>query len=528
MQKPRISGIEFAILDNYLQFQEFNSTQTKWWNPSPGGNSLFTLLLKLASSKNASDMIATRISNLLDELTRANVIFNVPLISPAMALVNSLQVLYLKVGETSSMEKIWKWFDETISRVIKTPYKYVDLAKDYNYISPFIMGLSEQWKYVDKNNDLDFVIKWLLLFFRNMILIGEDYTGIRKLVKDNFTEVAEHDVNFYLNLDSFEENDTETNNTNSFFSSMRDFSFFQYISSLPSKELTNVSKFPVSKLDAAGILFRIQLLVENDSIAYDGWFEETVCELFGKIASYVATDTEFPIVRVLEKYVKFALPKMTVDKKNTLLMEKSRLVCNLIGAVCFETGHHLGEFQESIRKIAFNGQNIEKRAIYNESYHEEDINRLLTSVNEYLSTSALTSLLMHGTKLEPTRNILKRIFNEEKTIKTSLIKNILNKTLNEDAALIQEVNFILVKFFEENRVCVDATSAPEDKISLSETTTLINSIISNDLNYPVLEASFLQMGAFFFRIVYTQYRKDQEFTFAKYCNNDRFVQAYAR
>ena len=490
MQKPKVSGIEFAILDNYLQFQEFNSTQTKWWNPSSGANSLFTLLLKLASSKNASNVITTRISNLLDELTRTNVIFNVSLISPVMALVNSLQGFSLQVSETDGMEKIWKWFDETISRVVKTPYKYVDLAKEYNCISPFIMGLSEQWKYVDKNGNPDFLIKWLLFFFRNMIFIGEDHMGIGKLVKDVFPEVSEDDANLYLKLDSFEENTENTNNSNSLISLMKDSSFFQYISSLPTKKLMNISRLPVNKLDAAGILFRIQLLTENDSIVYDSWFEATVCELAGKIASYMVTDSVFPIVQVLERYIKFALPKLVDEKRNALLMEKSRFMCNLIGAVCLETGHQLVAFREMIQKAAFSGENVEEYASYNRSHREEDINALLTSVSEYLNSSALTSLLMHSTKLECTRNILRKLLNEGKTIKISLVKSILSKTPNEDPVSIKEVTFFLAKFLEKGKVYVGATSAPEGKLSLSETTSLINSVVSSDLNYPVLEAFY--------------------------------------
>ncbi|CAI4601437.1 BFH_collapsed_G0033580.mRNA.1.CDS.1 [Saccharomyces cerevisiae] len=490
MQKSKISGIEFAILDNYLQFQEFNSTQTRWWNPSSGGNSLFTLLLKLASSKNASNVITTRISNLLDELTRTNVIFNISLISPVMALVNSLQGLSLQVSEIDNMEQVWKWFDETISRVVKTPYKYVDMAKEYNYISPFIMCLSEQWKYVDKSGNPEFLIKWLILFLRNMIFIGEDHIGIDKLVKNVFPEVSDHDVNIYLKLDSFEENIKKTNSSNSLISSMKSSSFFQYISALPSKNLMNISRLPVNKLDAAGILFRVQLLVEDDSVVYDNWFEATACELTGKIASYMVTDTEFPIIKVLERYINFALPKLAIEKRNTLLMKKSRFMCNLIGAVCFETGHQLVEFREIIQKVVFSGENVEEYANYNELYRKEDVNAFLTSVSEYLSTSALTSLLMCSTKLESTRNILQKLFNEGKTIKISLVKNILNKAANEDPASIKEVNISLAKFFEENKVCVDASSDPMGKLSLSETTSLINSFVSSDLNYLVLKAFY--------------------------------------
>ncbi|EJS42906.1 urb1p [Saccharomyces arboricola H-6] len=490
MQKPKISGMEFAILDNYLQFQEFNSTQTKWWNSISNENSLFTLLLKLASSKNASNMVATRISNLLDELTRANIIFNPSLISPVMALVNSLQGLCLQDCDAESMDKIWKWFDETISRVVKTPYKYVDLAKEYNHISPFIMGLSEQWKYVDKCNQSDFIRKWLLLFFRNMIFIGEDDTGISRLVENAFPEINEHDANLYLKLGSFEEKIIKINNSDFLISSMKNSSFFQYVSSLPSKDMTNISRLPVNRLDAAGILFRVQLLIEDDSIGYDGRFETTICELVGKIASYMVTDTEFPIMKVLKKYLKFALPKLTVKRENISLMKKSRLMCSLIGAICVETGHQLVMFQENIQKAVFNGENIEGCASYDKSYREEDINTLLTSVNEYLSTSVLTSLLMCGITLEFSSIILKRVFNEGKTVSISAIINVLNKTANEDPALVKQINLILAKFFEENKVCVGATSAPKGTLSLLETSSFINSVVSSDLNYTVLEVFY--------------------------------------
>ncbi|CAI4044998.1 hypothetical protein SKDZ_11G1930 [Saccharomyces kudriavzevii ZP591] len=490
MREPKISGIEFAILDNYLQFQEFNSTQTKWWNSNSSENSLFTLLLRLASSKNASNIVATRISNLLEELTRANVIFNPSLISPVMALVNSLQGLFLQNCEAGSMEIFWRWFDETISRVVKTPYKYVDLAKEYYHISPFIICLSEQWKYVDKNKHSNFVDKWLLLFFRNMIFIGENHTGITKLVEDAFPEINEHDANLYLNLDSFGENIKKTNNATSLISSMKDSSFFQYVSSLPFKDLTNISRLPVNKLDAAGILFRVQLVVEDDSVVYDNWFETALCELVGKIASYMVTDTEFPIVKVLERYLKFALPKISVKKKSVLLMEKSRLMCNLIGAVCLESGEHLVKFQETIQDVVFNKERNAECLSYNESYHEEDINALLTIVSEYLSTSVLTSLLMHTITLKFSGSILEKVFNEGKTIGLSHVENVLNKTINEDFAIIREVNFFLTKFFEKNRVCIDATTAPEGKLSLSKTAYFIDSVISNDFNYPVLKAFY--------------------------------------
>lgn len=490
MQKPTISGMEFAILDNYLQFQEFNSTQTKWWNSNSDGNSLFTLLLKLASSKNASNMVATRISNLLDELTRASVIFSSTLISPLMALVNSLQGICLQDFEAESMEKVWKWFDETISRVMKTPYKYVDSAKEYNHISPFIMGLSEQWKYVDKNNLSVFVNKWLLLFLRNMIFIGENHTGIIRLVKDAFPEINAHYANLYLKFDSFEENIKELNNSDSLISSMKNSSFFQYVSLLPSKALTNISRLPVNRLDATGILFRVQLLVKDDSIPYDNHFETIVCELVGKVASYMVTDTEFPIIKVLERYLKFALPKLITDKENSLLMEKSRLICNLIGAICFETGHQLAVFQETIQKTVFDGDNIEERVIYDGSYCEKDINALLTSVSEYLSTPVLTSLLMYGITLEFSRNILKKVHNEGKNIGMSLLRNVLDKTRNEDSSLVTETNFFLTKLFEENKVDVDVIPAPEGVLSLSETASFIDSVVSNDLNYPVLEAFY--------------------------------------
>ncbi|MCQ5114773.1 hypothetical protein NE601_17315, partial [Erysipelatoclostridium ramosum] len=69
-------------------------------------------------------------------------------------------------------------------------------------------------------------------------------------------------------------------------------------------------------------------------------------------------------------------------------------MCNLIGAVCFETAHQLVEFREIIQKVVFSGENVEEYANYNELYRKEDVNAFLTSVSEYLSTSALTSLLM--------------------------------------------------------------------------------------------------------------------------------------
>ena len=93
MKKNFFSGIELAILDNFLQYQEYNGTQTKWWNSNKDENSLFTSLLRLASSPNSNTAVASKISQLINTLTISTVVFNKLLASPITALINSLQMV---------------------------------------------------------------------------------------------------------------------------------------------------------------------------------------------------------------------------------------------------------------------------------------------------------------------------------------------------------------------------------------------------------------------------------------------------
>ena len=98
MNKEIFNGIDLTILDNFLQFQEFNSTQTKWWNSTRGESSLFVSLLKLASAPNTTAITSVKVTNLLQNLLNGSVIFRGNLlVSPMETLISGLKVVSNKL-----------------------------------------------------------------------------------------------------------------------------------------------------------------------------------------------------------------------------------------------------------------------------------------------------------------------------------------------------------------------------------------------------------------------------------------------
>lgn len=166
------------LLNNYLSIQSSNA-DFKWFNKSNNStNSFFSNLVKLSSLPNLN----SKIYKILVKLVTSNnlIIFNSSktlIDSPVLALVESS-------GLINNDSTILNLLDETISRSIKFPYKYLDLSHDkYNDLSIFVVALFEQLGFVtDRSSQLN---AWLIEFCQYLIIIGEPKDAIVSLLGED-------------------------------------------------------------------------------------------------------------------------------------------------------------------------------------------------------------------------------------------------------------------------------------------------------------------------------------------------------
>ncbi|AET38880.1 Urb1p Ecym_3393 [Eremothecium cymbalariae DBVPG len=297
MGQESFHGCDVVILDNFLQFQELNSSQAKWWHSTKDKHSLFSSLLRMASSKNSIHAISTKISNLVDRLLQYTVFMNTELLlaSPVLCLINTLSTVsrVSEMENDSSSETLWKLLDETISRCIKFPYKYVDIAKDYDNVSPFIVALCEQWKHVDRESPNNVAAEWLLLFLRGMVIIGESSTGICRL-STTLEGIEKSLIEVYLNFSAYESCIPLLSEKDYLLSSSSDFSFVDYISLVDISEIANITRYPVNDLDVAGILFRVHTILQADSIQFSKHrFPIILDSLLSRVGNYALINENF-------------------------------------------------------------------------------------------------------------------------------------------------------------------------------------------------------------------------------------------
>lgn len=180
-----ISGINLLNLHNALELETISGSSGKWWNKNTSTNmSLFTTVLRLASL-NVS--LKIQIARLLHKLLTPTLAFqDKTLTSPIEILLNSLYQ-NLPTNEVEQI-KLWTLFDESISRVMRSPYKYIDC---YSNIcgngsfqarsSPFIIALLEQWEYVDKTTSYKNLENWVSSYVRDSCICGENWQVANEL-----------------------------------------------------------------------------------------------------------------------------------------------------------------------------------------------------------------------------------------------------------------------------------------------------------------------------------------------------------
>ncbi|CAN3365786.1 nucleolar pre-ribosomal-associated protein 1 [Diutina catenulata] len=158
-----------VLLDRYLAIlaSQDRDADIRWWHGSP---SLFTCLLQLSAQSNARAMIS--------RLVEGTMVFATDLAaSPLDALIASVQ----DVEDPA----VWKVIDESISRAMRTPYKYYDLSQaKYHGLSVFMVVVAEQTQFATKETANPSLIAWVSRFFRYCVVAGESQEDLAKLCED--------------------------------------------------------------------------------------------------------------------------------------------------------------------------------------------------------------------------------------------------------------------------------------------------------------------------------------------------------
>lgn len=156
----------------------------KWWNKS-GEYSMFTNLLRLG---NLNTTLSQKTTQLLIDLSSPTLLFQQEtLVHPVLALVHALDLLGEVIDISKDEEKkLWSLIDESVARCMRSPYRYVDefatiKTKDNEVLSPFIVTLLEQWKFV--KGPKESAEQWLRRYLQVSVIAGESFSAISKLAQ---------------------------------------------------------------------------------------------------------------------------------------------------------------------------------------------------------------------------------------------------------------------------------------------------------------------------------------------------------
>lgn len=435
MKKTSFTGMEVTILDKFLQFQKFNGTQMKWWNATKEQNSLFTSLLRLASSKNSTNIMTHKIDILLSDLLHGSVIFNNDLLaSPVLALVNSLQVVALSEHEEEDVNKIWKLLDECVSRCVKTVYKYVDMSQKYHYVSPFLMALIEQWKYVDKTQHYTIIFKWFCILLRSFIYIGESQSGIQALLNELLTDIPEDLRTTYLTFT--QDNASKIKSEEYLLKLTAGSSFAQFLSISTPTEITSSQRMPTNDLDAAIILVKLKQYTTDDELAFDDEFGNYVVDLCSKLANYCSSNSDF---NILDKRIYIdVLESITSEQTTKATKDKSIMVIQALVRVCTEVSPESIKTDGEFQKYVF--QWLLKNNAAGGNKEDTSMNDIIKTFVNVLSTEQLVELIsgnLHKTPFMTTLAV-QQLYATDYVMEFSLLSSLIeNDFTNYEESICQ-------------------------------------------------------------------------------------------
>jgi nucleolar pre-ribosomal-associated protein 1 len=184
---------QFKLLQtrSSLTIQARLSKVGKWWNrtasASGSNHSIFVTLLRLGVF---NDCLTDQIIDLLEGLTKPTPIFQLDTpISPLHSLIHSLKLIVPTVSD-KEQAKIWDLIDESVGRCIRSPFKYIDefvkhRSNSRSVLSPLIVALIEQLRFVDTSTLCQGVEKWLTLLIRDSCILGEDWVAVYGICEGN-------------------------------------------------------------------------------------------------------------------------------------------------------------------------------------------------------------------------------------------------------------------------------------------------------------------------------------------------------
>lgn len=302
--KEKLSDVDILLFNSYLSLtamQSISSQHNKWWNVTKGSkNSLFTSIAKLpydlqyhdendkekaniVIDDNLLHKVVEVLSNLVDDqlvfedfrLKNNNILFSQTW-AVVLSFINTFNSL--STENVESISTICKIVDESISRAIKTPYRYYDIVSKISKgsrLSIFYVAVCEQCKFADAKFK-PIVHSWIEYLSLFMFLLGEPIDTMKIIAKDYLSI----DIEFNLqNYEKFVENHRQLVNEQA--------TTFSMISLTPFKQLKTVVKNLIPKSDAEviAILDRINTIINSDYELKS--VEELLLDLISTYASYV-------------------------------------------------------------------------------------------------------------------------------------------------------------------------------------------------------------------------------------------------
>lgn len=302
------SGFNLALLECYLSIQSYQleNLELNWFNSTKNGNSFFSCLVKLAADPEVSNSFLEKVYILLEKLTQGTLLFNENfVISPLVALLHLFRSI-----DTTTISKVWDLLDNTISRCVKSPYKYLDYSHmAFNDVSVFVLILFDQIKYIIKKEDGNSLfIQWLLVFLKNLILIGEDKQSIKLLVEKylltDFWSPSYSRDRFLRSLDFKILGEAQD-----------DSPFLDILVNVSNEDLHKKlrsleKKLPTSEFDATALLMRLKFIREDKSLTK----MDSVISLFvSKIGGFFLSSRDLdksPLLNFMlsNKFIEYFLP----------------------------------------------------------------------------------------------------------------------------------------------------------------------------------------------------------------------------
>ncbi|TID29803.1 hypothetical protein CANINC_001618 [Pichia inconspicua] len=296
--KAKLEDIDVLLLNSYMKLTS-NGKQLKWWNANKGSKySTFTTFSKLPRDlkfdNTVDSSLVDNVVNVLSRFVDDTLVFEDAVIKSTNIKYNQTWAIVLSLlkVEDSVISHISKLLDETISRSMKTPYKYYDMVtKLVNdgepRLSLFYVTLCEQATFCDTSVK-DKVVEWIKYLSILLFLLGEPVVIMSKILK----QYLKTDLTF--NLTNFEKTIKIDD-----FSNTYETIVFSPLNKLKGKLENIVFK---SDIDIIAVMSRLETLVNSDLELVK--VEELLLDLVSFYGNYIVQHTyDLNDIRLLqEKY----------------------------------------------------------------------------------------------------------------------------------------------------------------------------------------------------------------------------------